>query len=173
MEDALDLIFKRRSIRIYDRKKLEKETITKLLQAAMAAPSASNSRPWEFVVVTDNDILDKMRGKLKYGNYNAPAAMVICGNIAIAQNESAIRYWVQDCSAATENLLLAAAGLGLGTCWVASYPKEDVMAMLRDTLEIPEDVFPLNVIFVGYPAEEKAPRTQYDESRVHWEKYTK
>jgi nitroreductase len=173
MEDVLDFIFKRRSIRIYDRKKLDKETIAKLLQAAMAAPSASNSRPWEFVVVTDNDVLDKIRGKLKYGNYNAPAAVVVCGNISIAQNESAIRYWVQDCSAATENLLLAAAGLGLGTCWVASYPKEDVMAMLRDTLEIPEDVFPLNVIFVGYPAEEKAPRTQYDEARVHWEKYSK
>jgi nitroreductase len=173
MENVLDFIFKRRSIRIYDRKKLDKETIAKLLQAAMAAPSASNSRPWEFVVVTDNDVLDKIRGKLKYGNYNAPAAVVVCGNISIAQNESAIRYWVQDCSAATENLLLAAAGLGLGTCWVASYPKEDVMAMLRDTLEIPEDVFPLNVIFVGYPAEEKAPRTQYDEARVHWEKYSK
>lgn len=173
MEDALDLIFKRRSIRIYDRRKLDKETITKLLQAAMAAPSGSNSRPWEFVVVTDNDILDKIRGKLKYGNYNAPAAVVVCGNLAIAQNESATRYWVQDCSAATENLLLAATGLGLGTCWVASYPKEDVMALLRDTLEIPEDVFPLNVIFVGYPAEEKAPRTQYDESRVHWEKYSR
>ena len=172
MEDALDLIFKRRSIRIYDRKKLDKETITKLLQAAMAAPSGSNSRPWEFVVVTDNDTLDKIRGKLKYGNYNAPAAVVVCGNSAIAQNESATRYWVQDCSAATENLLLAAAGLGLGTCWVASYPKEDVMALLRDTLEIPEDVFPLNVIFVGYPAEEKAPRPQYDETRVHGEKYS-
>jgi nitroreductase len=79
---------------------------------------------------------------------------------------------VQDCSAATQNLLLAAAGLGLGTCWVASYPKEDVMAQLRGILEIPEEVYPLNVIFVGYPAEEKAPRTQYDESRVHWDKYT-
>jgi nitroreductase len=172
MEDVLDLIFKRRSIRIYDRKKLEKETITKLLQAAMAAPSASNSRPWEFIVVTDPETLDKMRSKLKYGNYNAPAAVIVCGNLAIAQNDSATRYWQQDCSAATENLLLAAAGLGLGTCWVASYPKEDVMGMLRNTLEIPEDVNPLNVIFVGYPAEEKAPRTQFDESRVHWEKYT-
>ena len=106
MEDILELIFKRRSIRIYDRKKLDKETITKLMQAAMAAPSGSNSRPWEFVVVTDEEALDKMRSKLKYGNYNAPAAVVVCGNIAIAQNESATRYWVQDCSAATQNLLL-------------------------------------------------------------------
>jgi nitroreductase len=172
MEDVLDLIFKRRSIRIYDREKLDKETITKLLQAAMAAPSASNSRPWEFVVVTDVETLDKMRAKLKYGNYNAPAAIIVCANIDIAQNESAVRYWQQDCSAATENLMIAAAGMELGTCWVASYPKEDVMKLLRDTLGIPEDVIPLNVIFVGYPAEEKSPRTQYDDSRVHWEKYS-
>jgi nitroreductase len=171
MKNILDTIFSRRSIRIYDRKKLDKETITDLLKAAMAAPSASNSRPWEFVVVTDDTKIKFLRSKLKYGNYNAPAIIIICGNTAIAQNESAYKFWVQDCSAATENLLVAAAGLGLGTCWVASYPKEDVMSLLRETLDIPEDVYPLNLIFVGYPAEEKAPRTQYDETRVHWESY--
>jgi len=122
-------------------------------------------------VVTEEETLAKLRSKLKYGNFNAPAAIVVCGNIEIAKNEAAVRYWVQDCSAATENMLIAATGLGLGTCWVASYPKEDVMAMLREVLGIPEEVYPLNVIYVGYPAEEKAPRTQYDESRVHWERY--
>ena len=171
MEDILETIFKRRSIRVYERKKVDEETITLLLKAAMAAPSGSNSRPWEFVVVTDEAALKTLRSKIKYGNYNAPAAVVVCANLAIAQNESAYRYWVQDCSAATENLLLAAAGMGLGTCWIASYPKEEVMSVLRETLEIPEDVYPLNLIFVGYPAEEKKPRTQYDENRVHWEKY--
>ena len=171
MKDILDTIFSRRSIRIYDRKKLDKETIADLLKAAMAAPSASNSRPWEFVVVTDDTKIKFLRSKLKYGNYNAPAIIIICGNTTIAQNESAYKFWVQDCSAATENLLVAAAGLGLGTCWVASYPKEDVMNLLRETLGIPEDVYPLNLIFVGYPAEEKTPRTQYDETRVHWESY--
>jgi nitroreductase len=171
MTDILDTIFSRRSIRVYDRKKLDKETITKLLKAAMAAPSASNSRPWEFVVVTDEEKINIFRSKMKYGNYNASAIIIVCGNTAIAQNDSAKRFWVQDCSAATENLLVAAAGLGLGTCWVASYPKEDVMKIVRETLGIPEDVFPLNLLYVGYPAEEKAPRTQYDEKRVHWEKY--
>ncbi len=171
MKDILKTIFSRRSIRIYDRKKLDKETITNLLKAAMAAPSGSNSRPWEFVVVTDEDKINLLRSKINYGNYNAPAIIIVCGNTAIAQNESAYKYWVQDCSAATENLLVAAAGMGLGTCWVASYPKEDVMKLLRETLGIPEDVFPLNLIYVGYPAEEKTPRTQYDETRVHWECY--
>lgn len=171
MKDILETIFSRRSIRIYDRKKLDKETITNLLKAAMAAPSGSNSRPWEFLVVTDEDKINLLRSKINYGNYNAPAIIIVCGNTAIAQNESANKYWVQDCSAATENLLVAAAGMGLGTCWVASYPKEDVMKLLRETLGIPEDVYPLNLIYVGYPAEEKAPRTQYDETRVHWESY--
>lgn len=171
MVDILDTIFKRRSIRVYERKPVEKEKLTDLLKAAMAAPSGSNSRPWEFVAITDGKTLEKLRSTLKYANYNAPAAVVVCGNLAIAQNESAYRYWVQDCSAATENLLIAAAGMGLGTCWTASYPKEDVMKFLRDTLDIPEDVFPLNLIYIGYPAEEKKPRTQYDGNRVHWEKY--
>jgi nitroreductase len=171
MKDILDTIFSRRSIRVYDSKKLDKKTIIKLLEAAMAAPSASNSRPWEFVVVTDEEKINFFRSKMKYGNYNASAIIIVCGNTAIAQNDSAQRFWVQDCSAATENLLVAAAGLGLGTCWVASYPKEDVMKIVRETLGIPEGVFPLNLLYVGYPAEEKAARTQYDEKRVHWEKY--
>ena len=171
MDNILDFIFRRRSIRVYERRKLEQEKINDLLKAAMAAPSGSNSQPWEFVVVTDEEKINLLRSKIKYGDYNAPAIIVVCSNLAIAKNESALRYWVQDCSAATENILIAAAGMGLGTCWVASYPKEDVMAILRETLGIPEDVFPHNLIYVGYPAEEKAPRTQYDEARVHWEKY--
>jgi nitroreductase len=171
MEPVLEMIFKRRSVRIFSKQKVEKETLTKLLQAAMAAPSASNSRPWEFVVVTDDETLKTLRSKLKYGKYNAPAAVVVCANLNLAQNESAFRFWVQDCSAATENMLIAAAGMDMGTVWIGSYPKEDVMKILRETLNIPEDVTPLSFIYVGYPAEEVLPRTQYDEDRVHWEKY--
>lgn len=171
MNDILDVIFKRRSIRIFERRQVEKDLLVKLLQAAMAAPSASNSRPWEFVVVTDEETITKFRAKIKYGNFNASAVVVVCANLAIAQNESAFRFWVQDCSAATENLLIAAAGMGLGACWVGAYPKEEEMKTLRSILDIPNEVFPLSMIYLGYPAEEKAPRTQYDERRVHWEKY--
>lgn len=171
MQNVLDLIFKRRSVRIFTKQKVEKETITKLLQAAMAAPSASNSRPWEFVAITDEETLKTLRSRLKYGKCNAPAAIVVCANLKIAANESATRFWVQDCSAATENLLIAAAGMDLGAVWIGSYPKKDVMDTLRETLNIPEDVFPLSFVYVGYPAEEVYPRTQYSEDRVHWEKY--
>ena len=84
MENVLDLIFKRRSVRIFSKQKVEKETITKLLQAAMAAPSASNSRPWEFVAVTDDETMKTLRFKIKYGKYNAPAAVIVCENLKIA-----------------------------------------------------------------------------------------
>jgi len=171
MENVLDLIFKRRSVRIFSKKSVDKDTLTRLLQAAMAAPSASNSRPWEFIAITDPDTLDKLRKSLKYGKYNAPAAIVVCANLELAQNESAVRFWVQDCAAATENILIAAAGMDLGTVWIGSYPKEDAMETEREILGIPEHVKPLSLVYVGYPAEEPQPRTQYDPERVNWEKY--
>lgn len=171
MENVLDLIFKRRSVRIFTKEKVDNEILTMLLQAAMAAPSGSNSRPWEFIAITDEDVLAKLRSKIKYGKYNAPAAIVVCANLELASNESAFRYWIQDCSAATENILITAAGLDLGTVWIGSYPKEDVMDILRETLDIPKDVFPLSLVYVGHPAETVPPRTQYSADRVHWEKY--
>lgn len=171
MDNVLDLIFKRRSVRIFTKQKVEKETLTKLLQAAMAAPSASNGKPWEFIAITDPDTLEKLRGSLQYGKHNAPAAIVVCANLSIATKESSVRFWVQDCAAATENILIAAAGMDLGAVWIGSYPKEDAMKAEREILGIPEDVTPLSLVYVGYPAEEPRPRTQYEEKRVHWDKY--
>ena len=171
MENNLDIIFKRRSIRVYQNKEVSPETLKLLLQAGMAAPSANNSQPWEFIAITDKEIMDKFRGKLKYGNYNAPAAIAVLANLKIARHPSSERYWVQDCSAAVENIMIAAAGLGLGTVWIGSYPKEDVMAIEREILGIPESIVPLALIYVGYPGEERPARTQYEESRVHWQKY--
>ncbi|MEK6205394.1 MAG: nitroreductase family protein [Amylibacter sp.] len=165
------MIFKRRSVRIFTKKKVEKETLTQLLQAAMAAPSASNGRPWEFIAITDEDTLDALRSKLQHGKYNAPAAIVVLCNLDIAANQSSHRFWIQDCSAATENMLIAAAGMDLGSVWIGSYPKDSVMDPLRKILNIPDSIFPLSLIYIGHPAEEVVPRTQYDEERVHWEKY--
>jgi nitroreductase len=171
MENILDVIFRRRSIRVYQNKEVSQETLRLLLQAGMAAPSAKNGQPWEFIAITEKDLMDKFRGKLKYGNYNAPAAIAVLANLKIARNESSNRYWVQDCSAAVENILIAAAGLGLGTVWIGSYPQEDVMTLEREILGIPESIVPLALIYVGYPGEERPSRTQYEESRVHWQKY--
>jgi len=171
MDPRLDIIYRRRSIRIFERKEVEQELLEELLQAGMAAPSASNGQPWEFVVVTDAQKLEQLQSKLHYGKYNAPAAIAVLANLSIAKKESSFRFWIQDCSAATENILVAAAGLGLGSVWIGGYPKEDVTSLIHEILEIPENIHVLNLIYVGYPAEDKPARTQYEKERVHWQKY--
>ena len=170
MDPKLDIIYRRRSIRVFTRQEVEKELLEELLQAGMAAPSASNGQPWEFIVVTDKEKLGQLQSKLHYGKYNAPAAIAVLANMSIAKKESSFRFWVQDCSAATENILIAAAGLGLGSVWIGGYPKEDVTNLIQDILEIPENINVLNLIYIGYPAEDKPARTQYEVERVHWQK---
>ena len=170
-EGVLDTILARRSIRHYVEREVESEKLVLLLQAAMAAPTACNSQPWEFVIVTDREILAELQSRLYSGHYNAPAAIVVCGHEAIAHNSTARFYWVQDCAAAAENILIAATGLGLGTVWIGVYPLPSVIKPVSEVLNLPEPVVPLCVVYVGYPAEDKPPRTQYDEHRVHWQQY--
>ncbi len=171
MPDILDFIFKRRSIRKYTDQPVEPEKLDLLLQAAMAAPSAMNCKPWEFVVVTDPEKLAGFRKRLIFGDRNAPAAIVVCGNPRLSANPTARLFWQQDCSAATENILIAAAGLGLGTVWVGVHPVSEFVRVVRDVAGIPKHVTPLNLVYVGYPAEEKPARTQYDTGRIHRETY--
>jgi nitroreductase len=171
LADILETIFKRRSIRKYQEKPVEKEKIELLLKAAMSAPTACNNQPWEFVAVTDESVMAQFRARMKFGPYNAPAAIVVCENPHIGKDQSCERYWVQDCSAAIQNMLVAAVGLELGTVWLGTYPNEDTMAIVREIIGLPHDISPLAVIYVGYPDEEKEARTQYEESRVHWQRY--
>jgi nitroreductase len=171
MNDILQTIFQRRSIRHYTAQPVEPEKLTLLLQAAMAAPTACNSQPWEFVVVTDPAIMAQLQSSLQMGRYNAPAAIAVCGHVGVAHNAAARHYWVQDCSAATENILLAAVGLGLGAVWIGVYPLLSVIQPVAKILNLPDEVTPLSLVYVGYPAEEKRPRTQYDAYRVHWQQY--
>lgn len=167
----LDTIYARRSIRKYQEKPVEKEKIETLLKAAMAAPSAMNFKPWEFVVVTNQDKLDAIRSALMFGKFNAPMAIVVCGNTSIFKHPASTKFWVQDCSAATQNILLAAVNLGLGTVWCGVHPVHNFTKRISEISGLPSHVIPLNVIYVGYPDEEKPARTQYDPDRVHWERY--
>jgi nitroreductase len=169
----LDIIFSRRSVRAYAERALEPEILCKLLEAAMAAPTACNSQPWEFVVTTDAAIMDQLRQRLRFAGYNAPAAITVCGNVDIANNSAAKHFWVQDCSAAVENILIAAAGMKLGAVWIGVYPHPSVIRPVREVLNIPEQVIPLAVIYVGYPAEGAVPhpRTQFNDHRVYWQQY--
>ena len=173
MNIVLETIFKRRSIRKYIEQPLEPEKLDLLLQAGMAAPSAMNCKPWEFIVVTDPEKLAQFRKRLVFGNRNAPAAIVVCGNPRLSTNPAARMFWVQDCSAATENILVAATGLGLGTVWIGVHPVAEFVKVVREVVDLPKHVTPLCIIYVGYPAEEKPARTQYDEHRVYWQKYEK
>lgn len=170
MTDVMNLIFSRRSIRQFTGQEVPREMIALLLQAAMAAPSAANGRPWEFVVVTDKEVLDELRAA-QGGRYNGQAAIAVCANLALASSPASQLFWQQDLAAAAENILLAAAGLGLGAVWTGGYPGMDRAAILRRVLQIPETVFPMCLIWIGYGAESKPPRTQYDEARVHWQRY--
>jgi nitroreductase len=171
MNPTLEIIFHRRSIRKYTDQPVEPEKLDLLLQAAMASPTAMNCRPWEFVVVTDPEKLAQFRKRLIFGNRNAPAAIVVCGNPSLSANPAARLFWPQDCSLAGENILIAAASLGLGTVWIGIHPVAEFVRVVREIVGLPRHVTPLGLIYVGYPAEEKSSRTQYDESRVHRDKY--
>ncbi len=171
MPDIIDTIFRRRSIRRYQAKPVERDKLELLLRAAMAAPSACNSQPWEFIVVTDAELLDRLRDKLRFARYNAPAAIVVLGNAEVANNSAAKRFWIQDCCAAIENILLAATGLDLGSVWIGVHPVPSFERHVRQILSIPEEVTPLGIVYVGHPDEEKAPQTKYADRRVYWERY--
>ena len=173
MNAPIDLIFQRRSIRKYTPQLVEREKLDLLLKAAMAAPSAMNCKPWEFVVVTNPDSLAQFRKQLPFGDRNAPAAIVVCGNPGLSTNPAARLFWVEDCSAAAENILIAAVGLGLGTVWVGVHPVAEFVRIVREIAGLPKYVTPLGLIYVGYPAEEKPSRTQYAAERVHWQQYRK
>ncbi len=167
-QELIHTIFARRSIRSYTAEPIGEAHIKTLLEAAMAAPSASNLKPWHFVVVSDRQTLDSLAEFHPHGKmlFEAPLCIAVCGDSTIST-----RYWVQDCSAATENLLLAAVALGLGAVWLGVYPKEDRVVAVRKVLNLPEPIVPLNLISIGHPAEEKAPRTQYDAARVHRQRW--
>lgn len=170
-EDVLSFFTRRRSIRSYKTIPVENEKIEFLLKAAMAAPSACNTQPWEIIVVTDNNVLAEIREKLPMARYNAPCAIVVCGNINLCRNTK--QMWVQDCSAAMENILLAATAIGLGSLWIGVYGVEPFMKSVSIVMGLPEYVVPLGIAYVGYKNEEKEERTQYNEKRIYWQVYDK
>lgn len=168
MTDLIDVIYSRRSIRKYKDTPVSKEILETLLKAAMSAPTATNAQPWEFVVITDPETLAELRRSTPFARINAPAAISVLGSERMQRNKTGDKFWVQDCSAATENILLAATALGLGTVWVGIHPITLFTRPVARILNLPQGVKPLNLIFVGYPDEIKEPRTQYETRRVQW-----
>jgi nitroreductase len=162
----MEEIFKRRSIRKYTSEPVPDDLLKELLKAAMAAPSAGNEQPWHFVVIRNRSILDEIPTVHPYSQMvkQAPVAILVCGDLKLAVHGE---MWVQDCSAATENLLVAVQAKGLGAVWLGVYPRKERINGLRKLLNIPTTVVPFSLVPVGYPAEQKLPANRYNESRVH------
>lgn len=163
----MQALFSRRSIRKYTHDAVSEAAIKEILEAAMSAPSAGNQQPWHFVVITDRKILDRIPEFHPHSLMckEARIAILVCGDPSL---EKHVGYWVQDCAAATQNLLVAVHAKGLGGVWVGVYPREERVVGFRKLLNIPEHVVPFAVIPVGRPAEQKPPRPdRYNETRIH------
>ena len=183
-KSALEVIKARTSIRSFTGEKLSEEQINTLLDAAMAAPTAANEQPWRFIVITDEEV----KAGLYSGDVHkkmvvtAGAVIVVCGENTrlrrphgAAPDAEPVRepnpYWYEDCSAATENLLLAATALDLGAVWLSCYPIERSVNRIRTYLGIPETVTPLAIVPVGYPAESPAPKNKWKTENIHYNKW--
>ncbi len=168
--NALDVIMTRSSVRSYTSKTVEKEKVEQMLKAAMAAPSGNNKQPWSFVVVDQRNLLDEL-GAMKSAARmlaKAPLAIVVCGDMNKAATASTPEYWIQDCSAATENLLLAAHALGLGAVWVGAYPSNQYVGYVQQTLSMPEHLVPLAIISIGYPDSDPKVKNKWKPENVHY-----
>ena len=167
---VLDNIATRTSVRDYEARPVEKEKIEKMLRAAMAAPTAMNKQPWHFVVVDQRNVLDALAGANPYAKMlkKAPLAIVVCGNTDRMIEGGGRDFWIQDASAATENLLLAAHAMGLGAVWTGAYPSEERCISISKVLSLSDNLIPLNMIVVGYPAEQPQPKQKFKEENISY-----
>ena len=168
----MDFILGRRSIRVYSHGEVSETAVTKLLEAAMAAPSAMTKDPWRFVLVRDKQTLSKLSALHPGAAMLSAAAMaiVVCGD-QDAAFERQTSYLLQDCSAAIENLLLAAHAQGLGACWVGIHPGEVLIKRVKELLSLPAAFVPVAAISLGQPGEQPPPRTRYNADYVHRESW--
>ena len=164
--DALECIMTRRSIRSYTDEPVSDADLETVLRAAMAAPSAGNEQPWHFVVIRERETMNRIMDVHPYSGMldHAPVCIAICAELALEKYDG---YWVQDTSAATQNLLLAAHAAGLGGVWLGVHPIESRESGLKRILSLPDGVECLGLVALGHPAAEAGPADRYDESRIH------
>lgn len=162
-----EALLKRRSVRKFTNQVVSDEYIDELLHAAMSGPSACNKTPWDFYVVKKPEVLEQLRDAAHYSCIDAGLAIVVAGNLSRALPMQLAPFWIQDCSAATENILLRAVDLGLGAVWCGIHPQKRAEKKVSDALGLSPKQIPLNIIYIGYPAEEPEMRDQYNEKFVH------
>ena len=168
--EAIKALLTRRSIRKYSAQEVPKEIIRELVNAGMHAPSARNHQPWHFVVVDKREILDALSVAHPHAKMlqQATLAILVCGDKSIQEAEG---YIVQDCSAATQNIMLAAHAHGLGSVWLGMYPREERMLKVSELLAIPDHILPVALIALGHPDEVKEAPDRYKTERIHWNKF--
>lgn len=169
---AIENIMTRTSIRQYKDQPVEQEKIDIMLKAAMAAPTAVNLQPWHFIVITDKKTIGLLSGKQPT---NAPLLIAVCGDTdKTTMPDGKMKlpdFWVQDVSAATENLLLAAHALGLGAVWTGVYPAMERVAEVANALNCPQNIVPVAVVRVGYPDEAPEPKNKFKEENISYNKF--
>ncbi len=168
--NTLQTIVERRSIRKYSGEKVTDEQINELLKAAMYAPSARNTRSWHFIIIKDRSLLNEIP---KFHPYSAmlsgaSLAVLVCGDL---QLEPSPEYNALNCSAATQNLLLAAHALDLGAVWLGVYPRAERMNGFLNLFRLPQHILPINLISIGYSAEEKPAPQRFESGKIHWDKW--
>ncbi|MBP1754921.1 MAG: nitroreductase [Firmicutes bacterium] len=169
--ETLEAIFNRRSIRDFKEVPVTDAEIETLLKAAFSAPTAVNTQPWEFVVINEKERLDIIRDKMIFARYNAPLGIVVCGNMKFALKSKDKDLWICDCSAAIENMLLAATDIGLASVWIGIYPIESRMATMQHLINCPEHVKPLSMVYFGHGTYQEPGRCRYNEKAVYWQTY--
>ena len=166
----MNAIYKRRSIRKYTAEPVSDDTIRSFIKAGMNAPSAGNEQPWHFVIINERKVLDELATAHPYAKmlFQAPAAILVCGEPDLERYKG---FWVQDCSAATENILLEIADQDYGGVWIGVYPNENYIRDIRAILSIPYGIIPFALIAVGRPGEEKQPKDIFREERIRYNQW--
>ncbi len=166
----MEAIFKRRSIRRYTNDDIPDVMMKKILEAAMNAPSAGNEQPWHFMVIKSKEILETLAEASPHARMvkDAPLVIIVCGDLSLQKHEG---YWVLDCSAATENILIEVTALGLGAVWLGVYPIQERVEYIKKQFGLPESVIPFAMIPIGYPAQDMKLVNRYNQERVHYERW--
>lgn len=172
-EIVMENILNRKSVRKYTDKKVTREELKTLLVAGMAAPSAVNAQPWMFIAIDDREILDKLGDLLPYAKMltQAQAAIIVCGDMSKALEGEGQEYWIQDCSAASQNILLAAESAGLGAVWTGVYPNKERIEIVQRVISLPQHIIPLCVIPIGWQTGAEKPKDKYSEKNIRWNKW--
>ena len=164
--NVLEAIATRRSIRKFTSEAVTEEQLGVMLKAAMAAPSAGNEQPWHFIVMDDKHLLEKASTLSPYAKMAAksPLSIMVLGDRDLEKYPG---NWMLDCSAAIQNLLLAAHAEGLGAVWCGLWPEEDRVEAYRELVQAPQHAIPLALIVIGHPDQNLQAQDRFDTSRVH------